>query len=73
MPNPRSGVPARPDSIAPLSPAAKSDSALRPKSRSDSVIVVKHRFNHREQIVTGSVIMACLALMLVAMNNYNPR
>ena len=44
-----------------------------PKSRSDSVIVVKHHFNHREQIITGSVIMTCLALMMVAMNNYNPR
>lgn len=47
--------------------------AKTPKSRADSVIVPKHRFNHREQIITGSVIMTCLALMLVAMNNYNPR
>jgi hypothetical protein len=46
---------------------------VQPKSRSDTVIVVKHAFNHREQIITGSVIMSCLALMLVAMNNYNPR
>jgi hypothetical protein len=45
----------------------------KPKSRSDTVIVVKHEFNHREQIITGSVIMSCLALILVAMNNYNPR
>ena len=52
-----------------------SDSALtaKPKTRSDSVIVVKHHFNHREQIITGSVIMTCLALMMVTMNNYNPR
>jgi hypothetical protein len=55
-------------------PTAQSDSlAKAPKSRSDSVIVVKHHFNHREQIITGSVIMTCLALMMVAMNNYNPR
>jgi hypothetical protein len=47
--------------------------AKTPKSRADSVIVPMHRFNHREQIITGSVIMTCLALMLVAMNNYNPR
>jgi hypothetical protein len=47
--------------------------AKAPKSRSDSVIVVKHHFDHREQIITGSVIMTCLALMMVAMNNYNPR
>jgi len=53
---------------------AKSDSlALPPKSRSDTVIVAKHQFNHREQIITGSVIMTCLAVMMVAMNNYNPR
>jgi len=37
------------------------------------VIVAKHQFNHREQIITGSLIMTCLAVMLVAMNNYNPR
>lgn len=50
------------------------DTLAKPsKSRSDSVIVVKHHFNHREQIITGSVIMTCLALMMVAMNNYNPR
>jgi hypothetical protein len=52
--------------------AARPDST-RAKSRGDSVIVVKHSFNHREQIITGSVIMTCLALILVAMNNYNPR
>ena len=50
------------------------DTLAKPsKSRSDSIIVVKHHFNHREQIITGSVIMTCLALMMVAMNNYNPR
>lgn len=52
---------------------ARDTLAIRPKSRGDSVIVVKHEFNHKEQIITGSVIMTCLALMLVAMNNYNPR
>ena len=52
---------------------AKPDTLARPKSRADSVIVVKHDFNHQEQIITGSVIMTCLALILVAMNNYNPR
>lgn len=59
-------------SVKPLS-AAKPDSLARPKSRADSVIVVKHGFNHQEQIITGSVIMTCLALIMVAMNNYNPR
>ncbi len=44
-----------------------------PKSRADTVLVVKHSFNHRQQIITGSVVMTCLALMMVVMNNYNPR
>lgn len=43
------------------------------KSRVDSIKVVKHNFNHREQIITGSVVMICFALVLVTMNNYNPR
>jgi hypothetical protein len=47
--------------------------AVASKSRSDTVIIVKHGFDHREQIITGSVIMSCLMVMLVAMNNYNPR
>ncbi len=50
-----------------------SDTTALPKSRSDTVLVVKHSFNHKEQIITGSVIMTCLALMMVTMNNYNPR
>ena len=62
------------DSLTAKPKAPGKDSvALQPKSRADSVIVVKHSFNHREQIITGSVIMTCLAVMLVAMNNYNPR
>lgn len=82
----RVSLPAAPAAVAPAPAGTASDStlkpypvikpdslALRPKSRSDTVVVVKHRFNHREQIITGSVIMTCLALMMVAMNNYNPR
>lgn len=52
---------------------ASQDSLSRPKSRADTVLVVQHRFHHREQIITGSVVMICLALMMVVMNNYNPR
>jgi hypothetical protein len=64
----------RPDSAQNTIQGLRRDTlSARPKSRSDSVIVVKHEFNHKEQIITGSVIMTCLALMLVAMNNYNPR
>ncbi len=49
---------------------------MLPKSVVDSLKslkIVKHDFNHREQIITGSVIMACLAMIMVTMNNYNPR
>ena len=49
------------------------DTLGRPKSRADTVLVVQHSFNHRQQIITGSVVMSCLALMMVIMNNYNPR
>lgn len=49
------------------------DTLATPKSRADTVLVVKHSFNHRQQIITGSVVMTCLALMMVIMNNYNPR
>lgn len=56
-----------------LAQPAKADTASRPKSRADTVLVVKHEFHHREQIITGSVVMTCLALMMVVMNNYNPR
>lgn len=69
-----SGNPAS-DTLLPGTPAANqavADSS-RPKSRADTVLVVKHRFNHREQLITGSVVMTCLALMMVVMNNYNPR
>lgn len=52
---------------------AGQDSLATPKSRADTVLVVRHSFNHRQQIITGSVVMTCLALMMVIMNNYNPR
>ncbi len=44
-----------------------------PKARTDSLTIVKHGYQHRQQIITGSVVMACLALIMVTMNNYNPR
>lgn len=46
---------------------------INSKSRADTIKIVKHNFNHREQIITGSVVMLCLAMILVTMNNYNPR
>ncbi len=50
-----------------------SDSAKIAVGRADSVVIVKHHFNHREQIITGSVIMTCLVSMMAIMNNYNPK
>ena len=49
------------------------DSVRKNLTRADTVAVVKHSYQHREQIVTGGVIMACLVGILVVMNNYNPR
>lgn len=67
-------APAR-DSLK-TTPASKDSLAAKaaalPKSRTDSVLVAKHSFNHRQQIITGSVVMTCLALIMVTMNNYNP-
>ncbi len=34
---------------------------------------VKRDYNHKEQVIVGSSIMAFIAVMLVAMNNYNPK
>jgi hypothetical protein len=47
--------------------------AIKPIMRSDTVIIIKHQFNHKEQIITGSVVMSCVILVLALMNNYNPR
>lgn len=59
---------ALPDSTRPDSLAAR-----RPATRADTTLIVKHRFNHRQQIIAGSAIMASLAMVMVVMNNYNPR
>jgi hypothetical protein len=63
----------RADTLSIANTGADSASGQAAKSRTDSLIVVKHSFEHREQIITGSVVMTCLMLMMVAMNNYNPR
>jgi hypothetical protein len=35
--------------------------------------IVMRNHDHRNQVIVGSVVMFCLALTLVGMNNYNPR
>ena len=66
-------APGRGDTLTLAKTGGDSTSVQAAKSRADSLIVVKHSFEHREQIITGSVIMTCMMLMMVAMNNYNPR
>ena len=34
---------------------------------------IKREYNHRQQVVVGSVVMLCVALAMVLMNNYNPK
>lgn len=34
---------------------------------------VKRSYDHRQQVIVGGVVMLCIALTLVGMNNYNPR
>ncbi|MCQ2125616.1 MAG: hypothetical protein MJZ25_15685 [Fibrobacter sp.] len=33
---------------------------------------IKREYNHKQQVVVGSVVMFCVALAMVLMNNYNP-
>ena len=34
---------------------------------------VKREYNHRQQVIVGSVVMICIAVAMVLMNNYNPK
>ena len=34
---------------------------------------IKREYDHRQQVVVGSVVMLCVALAMVLMNNYNPK
>ncbi|MGL1936431.1 MAG: hypothetical protein OCD01_15480 [Fibrobacterales bacterium] len=38
-----------------------------------NVKYIKRNYNHQEQIIVGSMIMSFFAILLVAMNNYNPK
>lgn len=33
---------------------------------------VMREYDHREQVIVGSIVMFCVALAMVMMNNYNP-
>ncbi|MCF0216782.1 MAG: hypothetical protein HUK21_09960 [Fibrobacteraceae bacterium] len=34
---------------------------------------IKRDYNHRQQVIVGSVVMLCIAVAMVLMNNYNPK
>ena len=34
---------------------------------------IKRDYDHRQQVVVGSVVMLCVAIAMVLMNNYNPK
>ena len=34
---------------------------------------IKRDYDHRQQVIVGSVVMFCVALAMVLMNNYNPK
>ncbi len=34
---------------------------------------IKREYNHRQQVIVGSVVMLCVAVAMVLMNNYNPK
>ena len=34
---------------------------------------VNREYNHRQQVIVGSVVMLCVAVAMVLMNNYNPK
>ena len=34
---------------------------------------VKREYDHKQQVVDGSVVMFCVALAMILMNNYNPK
>ena len=34
---------------------------------------IKREYNHRQQVIVGSIVMLCVAVAMVLMNNYNPK
>ena len=56
-----------------LNPNPKDSSVVKSVADSSNQQTLIRNHDHITQVVTGSVVMTCLALMLVTMNNYNPR
>ena len=34
---------------------------------------IKREYNHKQQVIVGGVVMLCVTLAMVLMNNYNPK
>ncbi len=34
---------------------------------------IEREYNHKEQVITGGVIMLCIGMILVTSNNFNPK
>lgn len=34
---------------------------------------IKREYDHKQQVIVGSVVMLCVAIAMVLMNNYNPK
>ena len=52
------------------SQGGRPDDGTAPRGR--TAAVCEREYNHRQQVIVGGVIMLCVALVMVMMNNYNP-
>lgn len=51
----------------------KKDSVTLQQMNDENPSYIKREYDHKQQVIVGSVIMLCVALAMVFMNNYNPR
>jgi len=51
----------------------KKDSVTLQQINDENPTYIKREYDHKQQVIVGSVIMLCVALAMVFMNNYNPR
>ena len=50
----------------------KKDSVTLQQMNDENPSYIKREYDHKQQVIVGSVIMLCVALAMVFMNNYNP-
>lgn len=51
----------------------KQDTVTLQQLNEENPSYIKREYNHKQQVIVGSVVMLCVALAMVFMNNYNPR